>query len=59
MWERDVVYYDVFSSVCETNELDDQFNLLLLCSIPTEETKKEKEEEEKKKKDDACVMVGT
>lgn len=29
-----------FSSVCETNELEDQFNLLLLCSIPMEETKK-------------------
>lgn len=29
-----------FPSVYETNELDDQFTILFLCSIPTEETKK-------------------
>lgn len=36
MSDKEMLY---IKSVCETNELDNQFSLLLLCSISLEETK--------------------
>lgn len=39
MPDKEMLYIKSFLSVCETNELDNQFSLLLLCSISMEETK--------------------